>query len=389
MPRSKTSSNNGENTGGSEFFTGPTYEYYRIENPEVGTWSGWVYGDDLPADPETYRVYMAVESDLTLDVTFDKARYATGEGIHIEALLYNGGERQSDLHLTGGEPITDAYVEMIVTDPDDNEIIIPFVNSGEGLYTSTFSATSDPGSYNFIIKALKVYEVPPEEGEYGTFEFYRESLHSVFVSSANEYSPESDLLFNIQLAILQLPDDTFLPPADQRKDAFMNKLDAVGKMIDKGNFNVAATKLEDDILIKMDGDFGGDPSDDWIIDEEAQQEVYPMVVELIDLLRNQLPKKDESNTAETSIPEYFDLYQNYPNPFNPNTVIKYQLPEPTRVILEIYDVLGRKVATLVDINQEAGYYEVPWNAANFSSGIYIYRIQAGKFVATKKLLLLK
>lgn len=272
---------------------------------------------------------------------------------------------------------------MIVTDPSDIQTLVEFTNSGEGLYTSTFSATTVPGSYNFIIKALKI-DKESSGDEYGIFEFYRESQHSVFVSSVAEYSPVSELLFNIQLAILQLPDDAFKPKSDKRKNAFMNKLTVVGKMINEGNYEEAARKLEKDILSKMDGK----PKNDWIIDDKAQDEVYTIVVELIDLLQTQLGKH-EISTNETSIPEHFDIYQNYPNPFNPNTVIKYQLPEPSRVYLEIYNIIGSKVATLVDENQGAGYYEVHWNAANYSSGIYICRIRAGEYIALMKLLLLK
>ena len=90
-----------------------------------------------------------------------------------------------------------------------------------------------------------------------------------------------------------------------------------------------------------------------------------------------------------SIPKKFELSQNYPNPFNPATTIKYSIPKTSFVKLKIYDILGREVATLVNEEKTAGNFEVSFNAANLSSGVYFYRIQAGSFVATKKLLLLK
>ncbi len=93
--------------------------------------------------------------------------------------------------------------------------------------------------------------------------------------------------------------------------------------------------------------------------------------------------------VDAGLPKQFTLAQNYPNPFNPTTLITYQLPVASEVSLKIYDALGREVATLVNGRQEAGLYTQPFNAANLSSGIYFYRLQAGNFVATKKMMLVK
>jgi len=88
-------------------------------------------------------------------------------------------------------------------------------------------------------------------------------------------------------------------------------------------------------------------------------------------------------------PKEFYLGQNYPNPFNPSTVISYQLPANTRVTLKVYDELGRVVRTLVNERQTAGSHSVTFDASNLSSGAYFYRLSAGSFVQTKKLILLK
>ena len=88
-------------------------------------------------------------------------------------------------------------------------------------------------------------------------------------------------------------------------------------------------------------------------------------------------------------PLKFSLSQNYPNPFNPTTVIDYQLPVNSVVTLKIYDILGREVATLINGRQSAGYYNAKFNGANLPSGVYLYRLQAGSFVQTKKLMLMK
>jgi hypothetical protein len=92
---------------------------------------------------------------------------------------------------------------------------------------------------------------------------------------------------------------------------------------------------------------------------------------------------------ETGLPTGFQLSQNYPNPFNPTTTITFQLPQRNLVNVKIYDVLGREVASLLNETLDAGRYDVSWNASVNPSGVYYYRMQAGKFSDVKKLLLLK
>lgn len=90
-----------------------------------------------------------------------------------------------------------------------------------------------------------------------------------------------------------------------------------------------------------------------------------------------------------SIVRDYSLSQNYPNPFNPSTTISYHLPKFSQVILKIYDLLGKEVKKLVDEQQNAGNYSVIFSASNLPSGIYFYQIQAGNFIQTRKLVLLK
>lgn len=93
--------------------------------------------------------------------------------------------------------------------------------------------------------------------------------------------------------------------------------------------------------------------------------------------------------VEASMPKEVRLAQNYPNPFNPSTEIRFQLPESRDVRLNIYDMLGRNVATLVDNRMTAGEHRVNFDASNLSSGMYIYRLQAGDRVLTRKMTLIK
>ena len=97
---------------------------------------------------------------------------------------------------------------------------------------------------------------------------------------------------------------------------------------------------------------------------------------------------------ELVLPETFGLYQNYPNPFNPITTLRYDLPEQAFVTLTIYDMLGREIVQLVNTTKEAGIKVVQWDSTDnmgnpVSAGVYLYQIQAGEFVQTKKMVLLK
>ncbi|MBK7228525.1 MAG: T9SS type A sorting domain-containing protein [Ignavibacteriales bacterium] len=85
----------------------------------------------------------------------------------------------------------------------------------------------------------------------------------------------------------------------------------------------------------------------------------------------------------------FELSQNYPNPFNPSTKISWQSPVNGHQTLKVYDILGNEIITLVDEYKSAGKYEVNFNASSLSSGVYLYKLQAGSFVATKKMIIIK
>jgi hypothetical protein len=93
--------------------------------------------------------------------------------------------------------------------------------------------------------------------------------------------------------------------------------------------------------------------------------------------------------VSSSIPDKFALYQNEPNPFNPMTNITFDIPQKSYVKLTVYDLLGRDIVSLVNGTRDAGKHSINFNGATLSSGLYFYKIEAGNFTETKKMLLVK
>ncbi|UCH64705.1 MAG: T9SS type A sorting domain-containing protein, partial [Ignavibacterium sp.] len=93
--------------------------------------------------------------------------------------------------------------------------------------------------------------------------------------------------------------------------------------------------------------------------------------------------------VEVTIPLEFALEQNFPNPFNPSTVIKYSIPHDGFVTLDVFNLLGEKVASLVNGIQKAGRYEINFDASNLASGIYVYNLKSGNFSSVRKMLLMR
>jgi hypothetical protein len=95
------------------------------------------------------------------------------------------------------------------------------------------------------------------------------------------------------------------------------------------------------------------------------------------------------NNESNTVPAEFSLHQNYPNPFNPSTSIRYYVPVNSHVSIKVFDVTGKQIMELVNGVKQAGIYETSFDAANLASGIYFYRMEAGKFSSVMKMILIK
>ncbi len=129
------------------------------------------------------------------------------------------------------------------------------------------------------------------------------------------------------------------------------------------------------------------PSEYYFNDENLTSGKYNYRIKQIDF--DGSFEYSEVITADLSTPSAFELGQNYPNPFNPSTRITYSIPKSSFVTLKVYDILGNEIATLVNQTQDAGNYNVSFNAENLSNGIYIYSLNADNFTDVKKMILMK
>jgi len=141
---------------------------------------------------------------------------------------------------------------------------------------------------------------------------------------------------------------------------------------------------DDAFILGWQQDNGGLVLVDYVLGELDNDEVE-FEASPLQLPNTQTGIEDE----EVSLPDAYSLAQNYPNPFNASTTISYNLPNDAFVTLEIYDIMGRKIETLVSEEKSAGSYSVIWNADRVSSGVYMYRIVAGDYIQTKRCNLLK
>jgi hypothetical protein len=125
---------------------------------------------------------------------------------------------------------------------------------------------------------------------------------------------------------------------------------------------------------------------------------YYVAITAFDISGNESDYSNEMTTIpvwapwddpEILLPTEYSLDQNYPNPFNPYTTIQFGLPKAGHVKLALYNILGQRVARLIDGYRQAGYHEVTWDASMLASGIYLYRIEAGDFITVRKMVFVK
>jgi 1,4-alpha-glucan branching enzyme len=160
-----------------------------------------------------------------------------------------------------------------------------------------------------------------------------------------------------------------------------------------GNFNVVSMNINP--MFPNDGwwydYFTGDSI--LVTDTQAEFSLEPGEFHIYTTAKLPTPEigilLDVEEKGENNLPDSYNLYQNFPNPFNPMTTIRYSILSPDLVRIKVYDILGIEVKTLVNELKQAGNYEVQFDASGLASGIYLYRIESGSFIQTRKMIVLK
>lgn len=220
--------------------------------------------------------------------------------------------------------------------------------------------------------------------------FNGNGLSGSFSTSGNSVNPSvSDIIHDGPCTVEDLIEDLISSINNSGiQYGTMNNLTSLlensKKSFENGNSGAAIYLLEafiNELKAQSRKNIESATANDWMI--TAQR--------IITLISSGLPKNNSQGSVISSriVPQKYSLDQNYPNPFNPSTIIKYALPRNEKVTIDIYDLLGRKVAELVNGEVEAGYHEVKFNAGNLASGIYFYRLSAGSFTQINKMLLMK
>ena len=188
-----------------------------------------------------------------------------------------------------------------------------------------------------------------------------------WIASSDDHTPQSSLTYNLRIGTTPGESDILNPMSDENN--------GFRKLLSMGNTNFK-TNWE---IFSLDDGF------------------YYWSVQAIDGAMAGSEFSDEgtftvgsvTSSENESLPQEYKLEQNFPNPFNPSTTIKYQLPTDSDVSLKVYEIVGNEVALLVNEFKAAGSYEVTFDANKLSSGIYFYKITAGSFINTKKMILLR
>ena len=359
----------------------------------AGGYALWVEGSSLPLNQSDYNNFLSSGSNLVRWGNTDYsnlASYQTGTGKDLNSLSSDPLFVSSDdLHIKSGSPVDGKGTPLAEVPRDiDNQLrslTVPDIGADE--YTAQRIIIKRKNKLNKILLPLTIT---------------RDSLHidptddpmisGYVLSDVNVFI---DTLVHTNLADLEI------------SLTHKGVIDTLAKFLPDSASGFIGTILDDSGLLALNegvspytGSYrphsplsvfnGVDPEGEWVLEIYDRSSgnfgiLDAWGIELVFEQTTGVPDEQEENI----IPDNFELSQNYPNPFNPSTTIRYSIPELSNVELKVYDILGSEVASLVNEEKDSGVYTVSFDASNLSSGIYLYRLQAGSFIQTKKMILIK
>ena len=267
---------------------------------------------------------------------------------------------------------------------EDDSLTIVVSATSDINASMTFNATSDTSDVSVTMDSTTLTATPAPD-------WNGSSLITVIVIDENELSDTTDFTLTVN-AVNDAPvanNDTIMVDHNTDYVGQISWSDVDGDMefscnlLSNPSNGTATVSVEGSFVYSPTTDYSGSDSFTFTVCDNSLCDTATVLITIHSL-----------SLDETSLPTEFALRQNYPNPFNPVTTLRYDIPENSHVTITIYDMLGRQVKTLINQTQDAGYKSLIWDATNdygkpVSAGIYLYQIQAGEYISTKKMVLLK
>jgi hypothetical protein len=299
--------------------------------------------------------------------------------------------------------VTTAYAQLsspvLVEPPKEVDVVLIPVQLDwqdvQGAACYRVELTTDPNSPEKFEAECNApdshYEIPLSETEPNTTYYWRvfacgpsgwsePSAYSSFTTAGNN---AQESIGNLVDGVIDLIVDEDIPP--NQGNILISRLESASEKLGQGNrigallqmvyfkARIIILRISNQITVDVytSLNYSSDGVIDLIVDEDN-----PNITQSIDI-------------NDILTPRTYTLSQNYPNPFNPSTTIEFSIPQSSNVSIRIYDIMGREVATLVNEYRGTGTYIATWNAGSFSSGVYFYKLIAGNFSETKKMVLSK
>lgn len=264
------------------------------------------------------------------------------------AVKYNsGGVMRWYRKISSGGDVADRSYSSVV---DYSGNIYMTGTKGQNQYSDFMTAKLDS---NGVTKWIRYYNSPYNLEDYASY-ITIDTHSNIYVSGSSKFRP---FFYNVMTVL---------------------KYDSEGNEVWKFNFDSSSSNIGENgkkIVVKTNGDIFISGTSGTTYDYDFQLLKCSQLIGV--------------NPIQSEIPIYFSLHQNYPNPFNPSTKIKFELPAAGNVSIRIFDIMGREVSMLVNEFMKPGVYEADFNAADLPSGVYLYKLEAGEFTETRKMILLK
>ena len=343
------------------------FPYYTTTHNRKGAWGDTTVNIDYT--PTRNWVEKITENNFTTDVSSYNNPPSYG---------YDNGYYRSKANVT----------QYVVGDFQDSSISVDEVVGGKGSSTAwgiRNTISISPGDYEHDTFNLNAVVDPSEDFIYsiGLDDNPLLGINGImFTSSLALYATHHDHVYMAGSAIDPSPyesDTTFT--VDQSPDIY--RIFTVGPNQFDGGNNATWKKADSGFVFK--GDYYEDTTITDTYSTETRHFEEHIVVNVIPYSK----LTSVNSPFKSAVPYEYKLFQNYPNPFNPTTTIEYLIPKQSHVKLEIYDLLGDLVTQLVNEDKSAGKYKIRFNASKYASGVYFYKLTAGNFIQTKKLILMK